>query len=169
MESPTTLNHNASLIAVKRPVSEKLSEDMARYIADGKQINRVGQGVSAYPELASSKNMEEYTAQKMARAQEIAEAKANFSRLTVPRGKPAPIANVRFGKLVAKYIDPETQERTTKKWICHCDCGQVASVRATELINGLRLWCNACAERLRPSMRERSGQKPLKLTGRAKK
>lgn len=169
MEKPATLNHNASLIAVKKPVSEKLSEDVARFIADGKQINRVGHGVSAYPDLATPRNMEEYTAQKMARAQEIAEAKANYSRLTVPRGKPAPIANVRFGKLVALYIDPDTLERTTKKWVCKCDCGQSASVRATELINGYRLWCNACAERLRPSMRERSGQKPLKLTGRAKK
>lgn len=40
----------------------------------------------------------------------------------------------RFGKLVAiKPADPPTAKRTTYKWLCVCDCGNVVSVSVNAL------------------------------------
>lgn len=52
----------------------------------------------------------------------------------------------RFGKLVAiKPAEPPTAKRTTYKWLCVCDCGNVATVSVNALTTGKTKSCG-CAQ-----------------------
>lgn len=56
------------------------------------------------------------------------------------------LAGQRFGRLTAiKPVDAPTAKRTTYKWLCVCDCGNVSTVSANALTTGKTKSCG-CAQ-----------------------
>ena len=56
------------------------------------------------------------------------------------------IKNQRFGKLIALYPDT-TEENSSQKWICRCDCGNLCSVSISNLKNGHTQSCG-CLQKI---------------------
>lgn len=148
---------------IKAAQSAVLAEDYAKWLAAGNAPYQCANGETAYKELTGATVKPEISEKKAAILAEIEAAQARFKKITVRRGILAPIQDQRFGKLVARKIDPKSMTSHARRWLCDCDCGNVASIRATDLINGHRLWCNVCADRLNPTMKERCKLKPYKL------
>lgn len=71
------------------------------------------------------------------------------------------ITGMRFGKLVAIEPDEEKSGHNIK-WICRCDCGNIVSVRGTNLRNGSKTSCG-CGRRCNPRIIDLSGNKYGKL------
>ena len=57
-----------------------------------------------------------------------------FKGRTMPRGKPADLAEERFGRLVAKY-PTEKRYQGAVIWFCECDCGNTHETTTRQLLS----------------------------------